>query len=138
MSIEIKTTSMEPIRHTYSHIARRFGDKPATRYQEASYDLEAKTNFHYRPQWDSRYELNDDRRTAIRMDDWYAVSDPRQYYYGAYVGNRAKMQESAETSFGFCDKRNLLTRLPEETQKQLLRLLVPLRHVELGANMNNS
>ncbi|MEC7816429.1 MAG: phenol hydroxylase, partial [Pseudomonadota bacterium] len=56
MSIEIKTTSMEPIRHTYSHIARRFGDKPATRYQEASYDLEAKTNFHYRPQWDSRYE----------------------------------------------------------------------------------
>ena len=138
MNIEIKTTSVEPIRHTYSHIARRFGDKPATRYQEASYDLEAKTNFHYRPQWDSRYELNDDRRTAIRMDDWYAVSDPRQYYYGAYVGNRAKMQESAETSFGFCDKRNLLTRLPEETQKQLLRLLVPLRHVELGANMNNS
>ncbi|MCK5865198.1 MAG: phenol hydroxylase, partial [Marinobacter adhaerens] len=133
MSIEIKTTSVEPIRHTYSHIARRFGDKPATRYQEASYDLEAKTNFHYRPQWDSRYELNDDRRTAIRMEDWYAVSDPRQFYYGAYVGNRAKMQEAAETSFGFCDKRNLLTRLPEETQKQLLRLLVPLRHVELGA-----
>lgn len=138
MSIEIKTTSVEPIRHTYGHIARRFGDKPATRYQEASYDLETKTNFHYRPQWDSRYELNDERRTAIRMADWYVVSDPRQFYYGAYVGNRAKMQEAAETSFSFCDKRNLLTRLPEATQKQLLRLLVPLRHVELGANMNNS
>ena len=138
MSIEIKTHSVEPIRQTYGHIARRFGDKPASRYQEASYDLEAKTNFHYRPQWDSRFELNDPRRTAIRMEDWYAVTDPRQFYYGAYVGNRAKMQESAETSFGFCDKRNLLTRMPEETRTLLLRLLVPLRHFELGANMNNS
>jgi phenol hydroxylase P1 protein len=138
MSIEIKTNSVEPIRHTYDHIARRFGDKPATRYQEASYDIEAKTNFHYRPQWDSEHTLNDPTRTAIRMEDWYAVSDPRQFYYGAYVGNRAKMQESAETSFSFCEKRNLLTRLPETTQKQLLRLLVPLRHVELGANMNNA
>lgn len=138
MTIEIKTNSVEPIRQTYGHIARRFGDKPATRYQEASYDLEAKTNFHYRPQWDPNYELNDERRTAIRMEDWYAVTDPRQFYYGAYVGNRAKMQEAAETSYGFCDKRNLLTRLPEETRTMLLRLLVPLRHLELGANMNNS
>lgn len=138
MSIEIRTNSVEPIRQTYGHIARRFGDKPATRYQEASYDLEAKTNFHYRPLWDAKYELNDERRTVIQMQDWYAVTDPRQFYYGAYVGNRAKMQEAAETSYSFCDKRNLLTRLPEETQKQLLRLLVPLRHLELGANMNNS
>ena len=52
MTIEIKTNSVEPIRQTYGHIARRFGDKPATRYQEASYDLEAKTNFHYRPPWE--------------------------------------------------------------------------------------
>lgn len=138
MSIEIKTNSVEPIRQTYGHIARRFGDKPASRYQEASYDLEAKTNFHYRPLWDSKHTLNDPTRTSIRMEDWYAVTDPRQLYYGAYVGNRAKMQEAAETSFGFCEKRNLLTRLPEATQKQILRLLVPLRHVELGANMNNS
>lgn len=138
MSIEIKTNSVEPIRQTYGHIARRFGDKPATRYQEASFDLEAKTNFHYRPQWDPDHELNDERRTALRMQDWYAVTDPRQFYYGAYVGNRAKMQEAAETSYSFCDKRNLLTQLPEQTQKQLLRLLVPFRHVELGANMNNS
>lgn len=138
MTIEIRTHSVEPIRQTFGHIARRFGDKPASRYQEASYDLEAKTNFHYRPLWDPVHELNDPTRTAIRMADWYAVADPRQFYYGAYVGNRAKMQEAAESSFAFCEKRNLLTRLPEETQSQLLRLLVPLRHVELGANMNNS
>ena len=85
MSIEIKTNSVEPIRQTYGHIARRFGDKPASRYQEASYDLEAKTNFHYRPLWDSKHTLNDPTRTSIRMEDWYAVTDPRQFYYGAYV-----------------------------------------------------
>ncbi|MGO1500295.1 MAG: aromatic/alkene monooxygenase hydroxylase subunit beta [Marinobacter sp.] len=138
MTIEIKTTSVEPIRNTYSSIARRFGDKPASRYQEASFDTAATTNFHYRPLWDPKRALNDPNITAIRMEDWYAVTDPRQFYYGAYVGNRAKMQEAAESNFAFCDKRNLLTRLPEETQKQLLRLLVPLRHVALGANMNNS
>lgn len=138
MTLEIKTTGMEPIRNTYSAIARRFGDKPASRYQEASFDLEATTNFHYRPLWDPKRTLNDPTRTAVRMDDWYKVTDPRQFFYGAYVGNRAKMQEAAESSFAFCDKRNLLTRLPEEIQTQILRFLVPLRHVELGANMNNS
>ena len=72
------------------------------------------------------------------MLDWHAVTDPRQFYYGAYVQNRAKMQEATEHSYSFCDKRGLLTRLPEKVQEDLLRLLVPLRHVEMGANMNNS
>lgn len=39
MSLEIKTASLEPVRHTFAHIARRFGDKPATRYQEATHDV---------------------------------------------------------------------------------------------------
>ena len=138
MSIEIKTNTVEPIRHTYSNIKRRFGDKPASRYQEASFDIEATTNFHYRPMWDPAHHLNDPTRTAIRMLDWHAVTDPRQFYYGAYVQNRAKMQEATEHSYSFCDKRGLLTRLPEKVQEDLLRLLVPLRHVEMGANMNNS
>lgn len=138
MSIEIKTQAVEPLRHTYSRLTRRFGDKPATRYQEASYELEAMTNFHYQPLWDAEHALNDATRTVVRMEDWYVVTDPRQFYYGAYVGSRAKMQEAAESSFSFCGKRNLLGRLPKITQRLLLRLLVPLRHVELGANMSNS
>lgn len=138
MSIEIKTHAVEPIRHTYSNIQRRFGDKPASRYQEASYDIEATTNFHYRPLWDPQHGLNDPGRSAVRMADWHAVTDPRQFYYGVYVQSRAKMQEATEYNFSFCDKRGLLTRLPDAVQENLLRLLVPLRHVELGANMNNS
>lgn len=35
MQIDIKTTSIEPLRHTYSHIARRLGqDKPASRHPQ--------------------------------------------------------------------------------------------------------
>ena len=51
MTIEIKTSTLEPIRNTYEHTKRRFGDKPASRYQEASYDIAPENNFHYRPMW---------------------------------------------------------------------------------------
>lgn len=138
MNIEIKTNTVEPIRQTFSHIRRRFGDKPASRYQEASYDLEAKINFHYRPQWQPDKLLNDVTRTCLVMRDWYAVSDPRQYYYGTYVQSRARMQETTEHEYAFCEKRELLARLSEEQRARILRVLVPLRHAELGANTNNS
>ena len=84
MSVEIKTAAVEPVRQTFSHVARRLGsDKPASRYQEATFDLQSDCNFHYRPLWDPERELYDKRRTAIVMKDWYAFKDPRQFYYGA-------------------------------------------------------
>lgn len=138
MNIEIKTATVEPLRQTFSHTRRRFGDKPASRYQEASFDIEAVTNFHYRPLWEPDKQLNDPSRTAVQMADWYAVSDPRQYYYGAYVQARARMQENAEHDYSFCEKRGLLATLDPETRSLIARLLLPLRHAELGANMNNS
>ena len=49
---------MKPIRNTYAHIERRFGDKPATRYQEATYDVHSTHNFHYKPLWDQDREIN--------------------------------------------------------------------------------
>ena len=138
MSIEIKTNAVEPIRQTFSHIRRRFGDKPASRYQEASFDLEATTNFHYRPLWQPDKLLNDPARTRLHMNDWYAVVDPRQFYYGTYVQTRARMQETTEHEYAFCEKRGLLASLPEQQRQLILQVLVPLRHAELGANMNNS
>ncbi|NVK43567.1 MAG: phenol hydroxylase [Oceanospirillaceae bacterium] len=137
MTIEIKTSTLEPVRQTYANIARRFGDKPATRYQEATYDVQAETNFHYRPLWQPQHELNDKGRTAIQMEDWYAFRDPRQYYYGAYVGQRARMQENAENNYAFFEKRNLADRLGDGIRAGLIRFLVPLRHVEHAANLNN-
>lgn len=137
MTIEIKTAMLEPVRNTFANIERRFGDKPATRYQEATYDLQSEINFHYRPLWQPEFELNDVRRTAIKMADWYALKDPRQFYYGSYVQNRAKMQEVAENNYAFFEKRNLASHLSDELRSTLIRFLIPLRHVEHTANLNN-
>ena len=67
MSLEIKTSTLEPVRHTYANIARRFGDKPATRYQEATYDAQGTANSHYRPLWNPDKTLNDENYTIIQM-----------------------------------------------------------------------
>ncbi len=136
MSIEIKTASMKPIRNTYSHIERRFGDKPATRYQEATYDTQSTDNFHYIPLWKPDKQLNDKSHTAIVMEDWYAFRDPRQFYYGAYVQKRARMQEAAEHNYSFFEKRKLADYLPEASKETLITALLPLRHVEQTANLN--
>lgn len=137
MTIEIKTATLEPVRNTFAHIERRFGDKPATRYQEATYDVASEVNFHYRPLWQPEYELNDTGRTAIVMQDWYAFKDPRQFYYGTYVQMRAKQQEIAESNYSFFEKRDLARLIPQEIQQKVIRLLLPLRHVEQAANLNN-
>lgn len=52
MTVEIRTQTVKPVRQTFGHLARRFGDKPATRYQEATYDIQSEVNHHYKPLWD--------------------------------------------------------------------------------------
>lgn len=138
MQVDIKTTSVNPLRQTFSHVARRLGgDKPASRYQEATFDLQPTTNFHYRPLWQPELDLYDVRRTRIAMEDWYALRDPRQYYYGTYTITRARQQEAMEKNIDFVDKRGLLRDLPEAVRQELIFALVPLRHLEWGANTNN-
>lgn len=138
MQIDLRTVSIKPLRHTYSHIARRFGDKPASRYQEATYDVQLTHNFHYRPTWDPDHTIFDPTRTALQMADWYAFRDPRQYYYGTYTAARARQQETAEANFDFVETRGLARLLPEDVKALALELLLPLRHVAWGGNMNNA
>lgn len=138
MTVEIRTTGVKPIRNTFEHLAKRFGDRCATRYQEIAYDVQPTTNFHYKPLWDPDRDLYDVRRTAVVMKDWYALKDPRQYYYGAYTITRAKQQEALDRVLDFVDKRDLLRTLPLSARQQMVSALVPLRHYEFGANMNNS
>lgn len=138
MSVEIRVASVDPIRQTFARTARRFGaDKPASRYQEASFDLQPRDNFHYRPVWDPQRDIYDRGRTAIVMADWDGLHDPRQFYYATYVINRARMQESAEKNFEFVDKNGLMAGLPAATRQELDSILLPLRHVEWAANLNN-
>ncbi|WP_070156801.1 aromatic/alkene monooxygenase hydroxylase subunit beta [Sphingobium phenoxybenzoativorans] len=138
MTVDIKTTSVQPRRNTFAHIARRSGsDKAASRYDEATFDMQPSANFHYRPTWAPEFELFDKRRTALEMEDWDAFKDPRQYYYGAYTIARARMMESTEKNFAFVEKRRSFDSI-EPNWRDLLQLyLIPLRHFEWGANMNN-
>ncbi len=139
MHIDLRTVSIKPLRQTFDHIARRIGpDKAATRYQEGTLDVQATHNFHYRPTWDPDHEIFDASRSAIRMADWYAFKDPRQFYYGAYTLARAKQQETAESNFDFVEGRGLADSLPEELKETVLKLLLPLRHVAWGGNMNGA
>lgn len=138
MQVDIKTSSVTQLRNTFSNVARRFGgDKPASRYQEASFDLQPTTNFHYRPLWDRDREIYDQSRTAIVMRDWYALRDPRQYYYGTYTIARSRQQEAMEKNIDFIQKRGLLQQLPSEAREAIVMALLPARHAEWGANTNN-
>ncbi|MNF21632.1 Phenol hydroxylase P1 protein [Pseudomonas linyingensis] len=138
MQIDLRTVSIQPLRNTFDHLVRRFGDKPASRYQEGSYDIQAAENLHYRPTWDPEQELYDTSITKIVMQDWYALKDPRQFYYSTYTLARARQQDSMEANFSFVESRGLTDLLPADLRQIALDLLVPLRHAAWGANQNNT
>ena len=138
MHVDIRTVNVKPLRNTFDHLAARFGDKAATRYQEATFDVQPETNFHYKPLWDPEREIFDKRRTAIVMKDFYALKDPRQFFYGSYTMTRAKQQEALDGHMQFIEKRDLMRHLPEDVQNAITTLLVPMRHYEWGANMANA
>ncbi len=138
MEIDLRTVAIKPVRQTFDHIARRFGDKPASRYQEGSYDLQQTDIFHYRPMWEPDMKLFDTRRTKVQMKDWYVLKDPRQFYYGAWTITRSRQQDAADSSFEMIEERGLAAMIPAELKQLALDVLVPLRHVEWGGNMGNS
>jgi phenol hydroxylase P1 protein len=139
MSIQIASKEIKPLRLNYAHIARRMGGdtKPASRYQEAVLDVQPTTNFHYPPTWEPNKQLFDVTRTAIVMNDWHAFADPRQYYYTSYVTARAKQQEVMDNSFEMLEKHGLWKTIPAPILDVVRKVLVPLRHYEYGANLNN-
>lgn len=136
MALEIKTATLTPNRNTFANLTRRFGDKSATRYQEATYDAQGTTNFNYRPLWMPDKTLNDLTHTELTMSDWYLFRDPRQFYYGAYVQNRAKMQEGAENQYAFFEKHDLSMHFSDELKQFIATNFLPLRHLEQTSNLN--
>lgn len=51
---------------------------------------------------------------------------------------RARMQDNAEADFDFVEERGLADAYPADAKKLALEVLLPLRHVAWGSNMNNS
>lgn len=139
MAIDLRTVSITPLRQTFGHLARRMGaDKPASRYLEATMDLQPVENYHYRPTWEPERDIFDTRRTAITMKDWYALKDPRQYYYGAWTLARGKMQEIAEGDFDLVEDLGLAAAYPAVGKELALKVFLPLRHVAWGSNLNKA
>ncbi len=139
MQIDLRTVSITPLRQTFDHIAARIGpNKAASRYLEGTMDVQPEVNFHYRPTWDPEHEIFDAARTAITMKDWYALKDPRQFYYSTYTASRARMQETAEADFDFVESRGLADSYDDAARRSALDFYLPLRHVAWGANMNGA
>ena len=125
MSIDIKTTSVEPLRKTFDHIAAKIGpDKAATRYQEAVWGTATDRQSALPPDLGSRQDSSTiTSRTAIVMEDFDDLIDPRQYYYGTWTIQRGKQQDSQEKNFNFVESRGLIERHGRQPGKTRSRRL---------------
>ncbi len=135
MKLDIRTSAAEPRRQAYAYLTRRFGeDRQATRYEEAVFDLQSTANFHYRPVWQSEFELYDVKKTAIVLADWYVLLDPRQFYYATYNISRAGLEAANGKAFELSEKLGLLAELADGARARVLDTILPMRHYEWGAN----
>lgn len=135
MQYELRYQVIEQKRQSYQNVIDRFGDQPASRYLEATLDVEPRENFHYRPTWAQDRELYDERFSALRLTDPYAYTDPRQYYYTPYVTNRAALHDEFGKTLAYLEERELLARMPDAWRAILASVVVPLRHYESGAQL---
>ncbi|WP_370891404.1 hypothetical protein [Janibacter sp. GXQ6167] len=135
MQYELRTQVIEPQRKTFDHLVKRYGDRPATRYEEGTVDVQAKENFHFRPLWDPSKEIYDEDFSAFKLTDPYSFLDPRQYYYAPYVTSRAGISDAFSTTLDYVEGRGLLGRLPAGWREVLAEVIVPTRHYESGAQL---
>ena len=137
MNVDLQARSIQPLRNTFKRVAAYTGDKVASRYHEATLGVQPTTNFQYRPTWEPEFELFDTGRTAVKMADWYALRDPRQFYYANWTMARARQQEAMESSYQFVESRGLIAKMPDALRAKACEVLLPLRHVAWAGNMNN-
>ncbi|GGH67135.1 phenol hydroxylase P1 protein [Comamonas phosphati] len=137
MNIDLQAREIQPLRNTYARVAAYTGDKPASRYLEATVGVQPTKHFHYRPTWEPEFELFDTTRTAVQMADWDALRDPRQFYYATWTMARARQQDAMEANYQFVESRGLIDKIPDPQRAAACAVLMPLRHVAWGGNMNN-
>lgn len=135
MQYELRTQVIEPRRKTFTNLIERYGDRPASRYEEGSVDVQATTNFHYRPLWDPEHEIFDPEYSALKLTDPYSFLDPRQYYYAPYVTARSHLHDAFGQTLAYLENRNLIERLPQGWKDLVAQAVVPLRHFESGGQL---
>jgi phenol/toluene 2-monooxygenase (NADH) P1/A1 len=132
---ELRQQVIEPQRPTFTSLIKRYGGRPATRYEEGSVDIQETENFHYRPLWDPAHELYDESYSALRLTDPYSFTDPRQYYYAPYVTARAQLHDAFGKTLEYLVERDLLAKLPAGWHAVMTEVVLPLRHYESGAQL---
>ncbi len=135
MQYELRTQVIEPRRKTFTNLKERFGDRPASRYEEGSIDVQATANFHYRPLWDPEHEIFDPEYSALKLADPYSFTDPRQFYYAPYVTARSHLHEAFASTLAYLEGRDLVERLPQGWKDLVAQVVVPLRHYESGGQL---
>mgnify|MGYP000904797409 CR=1 FL=1 len=135
MQFELRTQVIEPKRKTFTNLVKRFGDRPASRYEEGSVDIQPTENFHYRPLFSADKWHYDPAWTVFRLTDPDSFLDPRQMYYAPFVQSRSAMNDAFAKSLEYVDSRDLLGRLPAGWEAIVADLLLPLRHYEAGAQL---
>jgi phenol/toluene 2-monooxygenase (NADH) P1/A1 len=134
MQFELRTQVIEPKRKTFTNLVERYGDRPASRYEEGSIDIQCVENFHYKPLYSTRDHFDVDY-TAFKLTDPYSFTDPRQLYYAPYVQSRAAMNDAFAKSVDYVESRDLMQKLPAGWDAIVGEVLVPLRHWEAGAEL---
>jgi phenol hydroxylase P1 protein len=132
---ELRTKVIEPHRKTFANLTERFGDRPASRYEEGSIDIQPMTNFHYRPLWGPGLEIYDPGYSRLLLTDPYSFVDPRQFYYAPYVTARAQLHEAFAATLNYLENRDLLERLPQAWKTVIGEVSLPLRHYESGGQL---
>jgi len=127
---EIRQKVIEPKRLAFDYLLKRYGNRPASRYEEATVDIQQRENFHYRPTWREGVEIFDKNYSELKLTDYYSFLDPRQYYYYTYNATRAKNYEAVDKYFEFCEERGLFEKVDENWLKVFNRYFIPLRHLE--------
>lgn len=135
MQYELRTQVIAPLRPTFQNLVDRYGDRPASRYEEGTIDVQATEHFHYRPLWDPEHEIYDERHSALRLTDPYSFTDPRQYYYAPYVTARAQQFDAFGRTMDYIEDHGLFDRMPQDWRGLLAAAVLPVRHYEGGAQL---
>jgi phenol hydroxylase P1 protein len=135
MQFELRTQVIEPKRKTFTNLVERFGDRPASRYEEGSIDIQPVEHLHYRPLYAPDKGHYDPDWTAFKLTDPYSFTDPRQLYYAPYVQSRAAMNDAFVKSVEYVEARDLMQKLPAGWDSIVGEVLIPLRHWEAGAEL---
>ena len=113
MQFELRTQVIEPERKTFTNLVERYGDRPASRYEEGSIDIQADGELPLPPAVGPRTtSIYDADYTAFKLTDPYSFTDPRQLYYAPYVQSRAAMNDAFVKTVEYVESRDLLQKLP--------------------------